>query len=189
MFDPIGYIKDADQEKIDANGLMNNMKEGNKQQSEQRKKMGLPPFDLVGWETPPFYDPETKNLTWATRLKENQSETINHDVRLLGRKGVMRVTLVCDPKEYKTSQAVVNPLLKSFTFTKGNTYGEFTSGDKIAAYGLAGLIAGGGVALAAKAGLLAQLGKFMKVIVVGVIAAGAAFFKFFGSLFGGRRRD
>jgi uncharacterized membrane-anchored protein len=51
-------------------------------------------------------------------------------------------------------------------FTTGNTYGEFNSSvDKVAAYGIAGLIAGG---ILAKTGLFAKIGilllKFIKPI-------------------------
>jgi uncharacterized membrane-anchored protein len=58
-------------------------------------------------------------------------------------------------------------MLGGFEFTSGNKYSEFVRGDKIAEYGLAGLIVGGtGVALL-KSGLLQ---KFGKAIVVGIVA-------------------
>jgi uncharacterized membrane-anchored protein len=56
-------------------------------------------------------------------------------------------------------------LLSGFSFLPGGSYAEFRSGDKIAKYGLATLVAGGATALAVKTGLLAKL---WKLIVVGL---------------------
>ena len=129
-------------------------------------------MDIVGWHQAPFYDPETNNLTWAIRGASDGDETINHATRLLGRRGVMNADLVVSPEKIGAALPEFEAMLGEFSFTEGNRYAEFTRGDKVAEYGLAGLIVGGaGVALV-KTGLLQ---KFWKLIVFGVIAlAGAA---------------
>jgi len=192
-YDDTGYIKDADKEKIDADSLMTNMKASDEEENKQRKAKGWPTLSVEGWADKPYYDPQTKNLTWAIRLKsESGHVSINHEVRLLGREGVMRATLVCGPEEFGQAKQGVNPLLAGYSFTAGNTYAEWKPGDKVAAYGLAGLIAGGAVFGAAKLGILAKLGavfaKGGKAIVLAVVAVIAGIGKFFSSIFG-RRRD
>ena len=73
----------------------------------------------------------------------------------------------------------------------GSKYSEWRSGDKVAQYGLTGLITGGLVVGAAKLGILSKLGvviaKFAKVIIVGILALGAAIAKFFKGIFGGSK--
>ena len=68
----------------------------------------------------------------------------------------------------------VKGLLTGFRYKKGSRYAEWRSGDKVAAYGLTGLIAGGGTVAVAKTGLLAKLGAMLakggKAIVVAIIA-------------------
>ena len=59
------------------------------------------------------------------------------------------------------------------------TYGDYAKGDKIAAYGMAGMIAAGaGAKIAAKIGLLAIAVAFFKkaAILVLVVAGGVARF-------------
>ncbi len=68
-------------------------------------------------------------------------------------------------------------LIAGHSFTAGQDYGSYRSGDKVAEYGLAALAAGGALALAAKTGLLA---KFWKLIVAGVVALGAGIKRMFG---------
>lgn len=72
-------------------------------------------------------------------------------------------------------------LRKSINFTEGNRYQDFDSSvDKVAAYGLGALIAGG---LAVKTGLFAKLlvmlVAFKKAIALGAVALGAAAVKLF----------
>ena len=66
--------------------------------------------------------------------------------------------------------ADVNRVLTAYRFNSGDTYAEWRPGDKVAEYGLTGLIVGGAVAAAVKTGLLKGLWKF-------VVAGVAAFWK------------
>jgi len=173
-----GYVKDDDRS-IDAKAILSSIKEGTEQANKTRRERGWSTLDVVGWQQPPFYDPQTNNLTWAIKGKSDNGTSINHSTRLLGRRGVMNVDLVLDPDALASAMPAFSDLLTSFSFKPGQKYSEFTSGDKIAEYGLAGLVLGGaGVALV-KTGLLQ---KFWKLIVIGFLALFGAIKKFF---FGG----
>ncbi len=87
-FTPSGYINDD--EEIDADALLKNLKEGNKRSNEERRKQKLETMLLVGWSVPPFYNKETKRLEWGTKLRSEDGQlTINYTSRLLGRSGYM----------------------------------------------------------------------------------------------------
>ncbi len=168
-FEECGYVKD--EEKLDAVAILKQLKEGNKQSNLIKAKQGLPTFELVGWHTPPFYNPQTKNLEWAIKLRDQDGgETINYRTKLLGRRGVMDVVLVCDEKQMATVVPAYQKTLKGFAFNKEENYASFSKGDKVAEYGLTGLIVGGGLLVAAKSGLLAKL---WKPIAIGIVAIGA----------------
>ena len=141
-------------------------------------------MEIVGWEQQPFYDPQTNNLTWAIKGRSEGSTSINHSTRLLGRKGVMSADLVISSEQLGVAVPAFDTLLTGFSFDTGQRYAEFKQGDKVAAYGLTGLIVGGvGVALV-KTGLLQ---KFWKLIVFAFIALAGGAKKLFGVL--GRKRD
>lgn len=168
-YDGIGYIKDDEKDKLDADALLKRLKEGNEAGNEERKKRGWTPIDLVGWAREPYYDPATNNLTWAIRLQSEHGAAINHSVRLLGRAGVMSVDLVVSPEAYAAAVPPFDALIAEHTFVPGKTYAEWKKGDKIAAYGLTALVAGGAGAALASSGYLA---KFGKAIVAGLVALG-----------------
>jgi uncharacterized membrane-anchored protein len=136
-----------------------------------------------GWASPPRYEPTTHNLEWATRLKNDKTgnKSINHDIRMLGRSGVMNAGLVVSPDNYQQTLPNTRKMLEGFTFKEGKRYSEFKPGDKIAKVGLIGLMTGGAVAVAAKTGILAKLGKgAIKLIAIAVAGVGGALAKLFG---------
>jgi uncharacterized membrane-anchored protein len=170
-FDPVGYVKDDEKDELDADEILEQLREGQARANSELTRMGRPTLIVEGWQTPPFYNPETKNLEWAIRLRSSDGgEVVNYKTKLLGRRGVMDVVLVCGEEELPTVIPTYQKLLAGFSYKKDESYAAFRDGDKIAEYGLTGLIVGGGLLVAAKSGLLAKL---WKPIAVGVVAVGA----------------
>ena len=176
-FNSIGYVKDDEKDDLDAKAILESIKTGTEHSNEERRKRGWATMDILGWYTPPRYDPVTNNLTWAIRGSSEGDEVVNYSVRLLGRKGVMDVDLVLNPTQVAGTLPEFDELMNGFEFTSGNRYAEFLPGDKVAQYGLTALVAGGAGAALAKSGLLAKMWKFL---VFGAIAAFAAFKRVFG---------
>jgi len=177
-FEDIGYVKDDEKDKLDAEALLSSIREGTEAANEVRKERGWPTMEVVGWQKSPFYDPRTNNLTWAIRGKssDSQGESINYSVRLLGRRGSMSVDLVMSPQQAAAVVPQYETMISGFSYNSGQTYADFKSGDKMAAYGLTALIAGGAGAVALKTGLLQ---KFWKLIVAALVALAAALKKIF----------
>ncbi len=178
-----GYVSDEDADKIDYEGLMTDMKDSTKEANEEREKMGYEPVTLVGWAAAPRYDADAKKMYWAKELQfgDNDVNTLNYNVRILGRKGVLVMNAVAGMPQLAQIEKDMNQVLAFTEFKEGYRYAEFDPGvDKVAAYGLAALIGG---KVAAKVGLLAKLGGFLlvfkKFIVVGLAAVGGTLAKVF----------
>jgi uncharacterized membrane-anchored protein len=183
-WDSCGYVKDDDKDDLDADDLLEALRKGNDQANAYRRQHGESPLTIVGWERKPFYNTATNNLEWAIKATSAEGPVVNFNVRILGRAGVMEANLVCDPQILSATLPTFQKLLTGFAYSKGNTYGEYKKGDKIAEYGLTGLIAGGALAVAAKTGILQ---KFWKFILIGLVAIGGFFKKLFGGKGGGER--
>jgi uncharacterized membrane-anchored protein len=190
QFEDIGYIKDADKESIDADDLIATFRSGIEAGNEARREMGASELRSMDWSDKPFYDPQTNNLTWGIKLIFADDEAVNYDIRMLGRSGVMSATLVSSPEMYQAAIAPTKSLLSGFEFKQGSKYADWKPGDKVAAVGLAGLIGGGGLALAAKSGLLGKLGLLLakggKAIILVFVAIGAGILSLVKKLFGSR---
>jgi uncharacterized membrane-anchored protein len=194
-FEDCGYVKDDDADKLNADEILNAYKEGTKEQNEERKEMNIPPVFVGGWAEKPHYDKAAHHVIWAIEVKDDEAKdapvvSVNYNTRILGRRGVLSMNLVTDPKNLEADKVKVASLLSETTFKQGNTYAEYVPGkDKSAGYGIAGLILGGG-ALAAAAkfgvfgglfkwglGILLVMKKFIFVAVAGVAALVSNFFK------------
>src|SRR5258708_31869958 len=144
-FSESGYVKDDEGGKLDADAILKSIQEGTEAANKERAKHGWKPFHVNGWERQPFYDPQTHNLTWAILGKGDEpgsTGSVNHSIRILGRRGNMSVDLIASPAEYSSLTPQFNSLMSGFTFKQGNRYSHFVSGDKVAEYGLTALIVG-----------------------------------------------
>lgn len=177
-YDGMGYVKDDDADDINYDDLLTDLKEGQKQANLERGKLGYSELNIVGWASKPFYDKQNKVLHWAKELTVSGSEnnTLNYDVRVLGRKGVLSLNAIAGIDQLEEVQKKIPAILKMASFEAGSTYAEFNPEiDEVAAWTIGGLVAG---KILMKAGLLAGLLKFWKLIMIGLVAAGSFVWKF-----------
>ena len=184
-FEEDGYVKDDDAEKINYADLMKEMKDGMAAENEERQKAGFPAIQIVGWATAPRYDKTAKKLYWAKELKFGgaQENTLNYNIRILGRRGVLVLNAVAGMGQLKEVEAATPEILGFVDFQPGHRYADYTPGtDKLAAYGIGALIAG---KVAAKAGLfkglIALLLAGKKFVILAIAAIGAWLKKMFGA--------
>jgi uncharacterized membrane-anchored protein len=178
-----GYVSDSDADSIKYDDLLKQMKEDIAASNEKRKKQGYGTLELIGWAAKPYYDKQTHKLHWAKELSfnNNPTHTLNYNIRILGRYGVLILNAVAGVNQLTSVEKNMQQVLALTNFNPGYRYEDFNSStDKVAAYGLAALVAGG---IAAKAGLFSKLlvlliaaKKFIILIVVVVVA-------FIGKLF------
>ena len=181
-----GYVSDEDAAKIDYAGMLQDLKDEDREINEARKEAGYPALNLVGWAEPPHYDAGSKKLYWAKELKSEGSEnnTVNYDIRVLGRRGYLSLNAVARMNELPEVKTGMQQLLPMVEFDAGSRYADYDKGtDKVAAYGLAALIGGG---IAAKAGLFAKLGVLLlglkKLLIPLALVLGALVKPLFGWL-------
>lgn len=176
-WDDIGFVNDDERDELDPDAMLKSIRKGNEEANKERKRRGWSTLEIVGWQEPPHYDTNTNNLTWAVIGSSDGEQVVNRNIRILGRRGVMRLALVASPDELAAASAELDRLLESYRFRPGNRYAEFVPGkDRVAEIGLTALVVGGAGALAVKSGLLARM---WKVLVAGVVALAAAIKKFF----------
>ncbi len=191
-YDDSGHVSDDDAAGIDYDQLLKDMQQSTRDANEERKKEGYEPIELVGWAKPPYYDSQGKKLYWAKRLRfgTDAGETLNYSIRALGRSGVLELTVVASMEQLRVVNGRIKEVLGMVAFNPGSTYAEFNPGvDRVAEYGIAGLIAGG---ILAKAGffkfLIAGLIALWKPIAVGAVIIFGAIGSFIRRLFGRRQQ-
>lgn len=157
-----GYVSDEDADEIDYNDLLSQMKKDTRNASKARIDSGYEAIELVGWASSPYYDSNEKKLHWAKEIKfgEQEANTLNYNIRVLGRKGVLILNFIAGMDQKETINSNIETVLSIAEFDTGSQYSDFNpSMDKVAAYGLGALVAG---KVIAKTGLIAIALLFLK---------------------------
>lgn len=180
-----GYVGDKDAQDIDYAALMADLQKSARDENSWRRKSGYQPVEILGWAEAPTYDAANNKMHWARELRfgDAAENTLNYDIRVLGRRGVLVIGFVSGMSDLAEIKRVAPDVLAMAEFSEGSRYADFVPGaDKVAAYGLAGLVAG--AAIAKKTGLIAAIAifakKFAALAVVGLGALGLRLRKVFG---------
>lgn len=183
-FEETGYIKDKDADEMDYAAMLKDFQAAEVEVNKERLQQGYESIHFVSWAQTPFYDKNKKVLHWAKEIRFGQDplHTLNYEVRVLGRKGVLSMNAIATMDELDLVKKNIDKVLAIPEYTAGNKYSDFNSStDKVAEYGIGALVAGG---VLAKTGALGAIGKFFvaawKFIAIGAVALFAAGKKFFG---------
>src|SRR5207253_1455443 len=133
---------DKDADKIDYAEMLESMKKEETGVNEERKKMGYEPLHIIRWAQTPYYDKDKKVLHWAKEISfgNDPAHTLNYDVRVLGRKGVLSLNAIATIENLPMVKANIEKVLAIPQFTDGNKYSDFNSNsDKVAEYGIGAL--------------------------------------------------
>jgi len=190
-YEKTDYVSDDDAATANYDSYIKQIQDGEKDLNEQRKKDGYAAMHLVGWAQPPSYDRAHHYLIWARDIQfaGESADTLNYDIRLLGRRGVLSLNMVATMPELASIRTQAQQLALAGQYNVGARYQDYQKGDAKAAFGLAGLVAAGlGLAAAKKLGLLAIILAFGKKIIIFVLAGFAAIGRWFSSIFGKKKK-
>ena len=192
-YEDSGYVSDSDAASMDYDKLLKDMQAQVRLTNPELERQGYPTVQLVGWAEEPNYDAESHRIDWAKDLIFSNTDgehTLNYDMRVLGRGGVLSVNFIAPITSLDAVRAAAPDVLAIPDFNEGNKYADYRKGDKTAGYGVAALIAGGvGVAAAKKIGLMGIALLFLKKGWILVLAAFGAAGGWLRRLFGGGAKN
>ena len=183
-YDDAGYVKDDDAENIKYDEVLKDIQKDEAEDNKERAAKGYPAINMEGWASKPFYDKTNRVLHWAKNLHVAGSDvnTLNYEVRILGRKGFLSMNAVASMNELDSVKKDIDKVLAIPAFTDGNAYKDFDSKtDNVAAWTIGGLVAG---KILLKVGFWGIIVKFLavawKFILLGLGAIWAAIKRFMG---------
>lgn len=179
-YEESGYVSDEDAADMDFAALLGTMQEDTLAANKERVEAGYDEIELIGWAAEPYYDAAAKKLHWAKELRfgDAQPNTLNYNIRVLGRKGVLLLNFIAGMDQLPEIEQNVPAVLAMADFNDGYRYAQFDPDiDTVAVGGIAALIAG--KALVKSGILVAVLALLKKFGVIIVVAVGAFVAKLF----------
>jgi len=167
-----GYVTIDDWKSIKHEDLIDEMRQIQNSWKDQLKKEGKNYVEELNWINKPTFDSE-KNAVYFSyegswNGKKGKYKTMETSSIVLGRNGYLDLSFVTSINNETTKVELqqISNLAKDFTegidFLEGSKHTDYKSGDKIAALGIGGLVAGTlGVKVLAKVGILAKLAPFL----------------------------
>ena len=158
-----GYVKLDDWDEVDADAMLKSVSDNTEADNAQRKASGLPAVHVVGWLERPHLDRANNTVRWAFEARDDESGAVVNSIALvLARDGFEKMIWV-GPKSDAGTAELLKVAQAGFAFPVGRRYADFQPGDKVAEYGIAGLVAAVlGAKVATKLGLFALLAVFAK---------------------------
>ena len=167
-----GYVSDENADTINYDDLLVEMQQTISDANSDRVAAGYDRIQLLGWAARPYYDRTGHKLHWAKELRfgDQQESTLNYNIRILGRKGVLLLNFIANMDQKANIETNLDTILTMAEFDEGSRYENFDPDlDQVAAYGIGALVAG---KVLANTGLIAALLVFLKkfwgVVIIGI---------------------
>ena len=160
-----GYISLDDWKKVDPDNLMNQLRETAKNNVEYYKSQNLDYAKNIDWIFKPTLNEELKTVSYSYKvIWSDNNVTMEAKNLTLGKKGYISSIFVTNFSEnlnLENEASYAKDFANTIKFDEGYRHSDYKSGDKVAAMGLGGLVAGSlGVKALAKAGVFAKFLKF-----------------------------
>ena len=146
------------------------MNETAKSNAEYLKNINLDYTTKIDWIFKPTLNKENNSVsysykvTWSSGIQTMESKNL-----ILGKKGHLESAFVINYREdlnFKEQSEFSKDFVNGVIFQEGFKHSDYKPGDKIAAAGIGGLVAGSlGVKALAKTGILAKLLKFWWILL------------------------
>ena len=141
-FDSVGYFRGGTNALSDSATLLDQIKRDNEALNIERNHKGWPTIEVLDWKQPPQLDRSRHSLSWAILARSNAREFVNHHVRLLGRRGAMKVSLATSEPDHSVVHRELMRILDGFEYVEGEAYSDHQQGDRFGTVRLEGLVLG-----------------------------------------------
>ena len=156
-----GYVKTDDWTKVDPDKFIKEIRENYKLSNETRKKNGQSTIMDVTWHKKPYLDDTFNSVYYALNVKwSDNTSSVEGTAIILGREGYTTANYVGGDQGYNESMLLNLSKMHKFNATK--EYKDWKSGDKVAAAGIAALLASTLGVKFLKPGILAVVAIFLK---------------------------
>lgn len=171
-FNNDGYVKLDDWKDLKPDDLIRQKKENANINNEKRREIGVDLVENVEWIEYPSLDYNSNSVSYSFKVSwSDGSQNMNKFLIILGRNGFSEFEIVSTygiEEEFKAARELSYFLQNNFSYNPQFEYKDYKPGDKVAAYGIAALVATslGVKGLAKAGGILVALKKFWFILLL-----------------------
>ncbi|CRX38128.1 Conserved putative membrane protein [Estrella lausannensis] len=170
-----GYISLDDWGDLDAKNLLESLSERAEAANRElgRTRVGRE-LHVIGWMQEPVFDKHTNTVYWSIEFESSEEGAVVLSVAIrLGRESFVKLICIASKESYASGDGHFDAMLRSHSFDPGYRHQDYRTGDRIASYGVASLVAASVVGEMANAtgatGILKILGAFIFAGIAAVL--------------------
>ena len=154
-----GYVKLDDWKDVNPDKFIKQMRSDSKESNKIRRENNAFTVEGIEWLQEPTLDREKNSVYYAYLVEYSNGQiAVNAITLILGRYGYTEVTYVGYPEDFKINkEEILEHIVATYSFVEQKKYTNFSTGDKVAAAGIGGLLAASMGIKAFKAGGIAAL--------------------------------
>ena len=154
-----GYVKLDDWKDVNPDKFIKQMQSDAKEVNKIRIENNFETVEGIEWLQEPTLDKDKNSVYYALLVEWSDGEiSVNASTLILGRYGYTKATYTGDPEEFKINKKeILSNIVANYSFVEKKKYTNFSTGDKVAAAGIGGLLAASMGIKAFKAGGIAAL--------------------------------
>ncbi len=144
-FHAIGHVADGGRQRTDFPALITPLKAQAVRLNAARRAAGYADAEILGWASLPHYELARHVLQWSTilQIQGNQGRTLNYEVRLLGRRGVLSMSIVANANQFPEVQQRIPAIVSMVRWSPDAEYEAYNPDVDMRAVGeLASLVTG-----------------------------------------------
>ena len=141
LFSDTGYVPLDDWGELDADALLASIRQSTDKSNAARREVGIPEMHVRGWQMVPTLDRERSAVYWVIEAETEGQTFLNATAVKLGRYGYEMIIWAVSPQTYVGNRDELVSLADSITFRPGHTFADYQSGDALAGFGIASLVA------------------------------------------------
>ena len=158
-FNDSGYVELDDWKDVNPDKFLKELNSGREEGNKERASKGFDTILSNVWFREPTLNKEKNTVSYATDVTfSDNTHSINAALLILGRYGYAEATIVASIEEFNLSgNEMLDAVIANYDFVEQKKYTNFSTGDKVAAAGIGGLLAASMGIKAFKAGGIAAL--------------------------------
>jgi uncharacterized membrane-anchored protein len=152
-----GHVKMDDWGDVDADAFMKQIQANDAEANNRRAAAGLKTLTTTGWRQKPTLNRDLHTVFWTIDAVDSAGDRLVNAIALkLGRTGFQRIVWITTPELYGSRSDLLTTI-NNHAYNPSSRFTDYVEGkDRVAAYGVAGLVAGTlGVKLVKSAGIAA----------------------------------
>lgn len=135
----LGYIPSVDFKEFLSNKVINEIIHYTEEDNKERREVGSPELNVIGWFQEPKLDRVTKTIYWVLEADCGDEKLVISMAIRFGKEGHEMIKWITPKSSYVPFGNSLDTVIRSYSFDQGYRYSDYKAGNQFTNFGIAAL--------------------------------------------------